>query len=76
MPITSSQNTIDAHTQADGSRYVIETHTDSTGRVHSFQYSLPAGQGTTEADAFMNARVAGIDAQLADSEFEGALDGA
>jgi hypothetical protein len=74
MPVVSSSYTIDAHTQANGGHYVMESHTDNTGRVHSYHYELPAGQGATEVEAMMAARVARIDAQLAEAEFEGIVD--
>lgn len=70
MPIVSSSYTIDAHQQADGGRYVIESHTDDIGVVRAVQYALPAGQGTAEADAFLAQRAAAMNAQLAEAEAE------
>lgn len=70
MPISSSNYVIDAYAQADGSREVMETHTDNTGRVFNVRYRLPTGQGDTEAQAFLSARVAGLNTQLAESEAE------
>lgn len=75
MPVSTSAYTIDAHTQRDGGRYVRETHTDSTGRIHDVQYKLPAGAGTTEADAFLVGRVTSINAMLVVAEFEELIDG-
>lgn len=73
MAIASSSYAIDAHTQIDGARYVRESHTDSTGRVHSYHYLLPSGQGGAEATAFINARVDGLNTALADAEAEAIL---
>lgn len=70
MPIVSSSYTIDSHEQRDGSRYVRESMTDNTGRVHEMQYQLPAGQGATEAQAFLAQHVAALDVMLAEAEAE------
>ena len=70
MPIVSSSYIIDSHTQASGSRYVRETLTDNTGRIYNNHYELPAGQGDTEAAAFLAQRAAGLNTQLAESEAE------
>lgn len=77
MPIVSSAYTIDAHTQSNGARWVVERHPSSDGRVIQHgPYLLPAGQGAAEAEAAMNARVASINARLADEEFAEVLNGA
>lgn len=70
MPVVSSTYAIDAHTQANGGHYVREVHTDNTGRVHEAFYLLPSGQGATEAQAFLDARAASLDVQLAEAEAE------
>ena len=71
MPIVSSSYAIDAHQQQDGGRYVRETHTDNTGKVYDgIIYRLPAGAGTTEADAFLAQHAASLDVQLAEAESE------
>jgi hypothetical protein len=50
MPIVSSTHTIDAHQQASGARYVVERHTDNTGRVYQIgPYLAPAGFDTQAA---------------------------
>lgn len=70
MPVSTSSYVIDAHAQADGGRYVMETHIDTTGRIHNVHYKLPAGAGTTEADAFLAQRAEAINTVLAEAEAE------
>lgn len=76
MAIVSSTFVLDAHAQANGSHWCKEIHTDSEGRVQHIMYRLPAGQGTTEATANMNARVAYLNEQLAIAEAEAIFNGA
>ena len=70
MPVVSSTYTADAHTQADGRRYVTERHVDSAGVEHLVMYLAPAEWGAAEYQAMMDARVAQIDSQLAAAEFD------
>jgi len=68
MSIVSSTYTIDAHTQADGSKYVVEQHTDSAGRVYTFgPYRV---WSESAAITFLNNRVAKINDNLAKAEAE------
>ena len=64
----TSTFTTDAHTQADGSRYVYERHTDVTGRVHTLLYRAPASWTSVEIEAVLAQRATQIDAQLAEAE--------
>ena len=64
----SSSYTTDGHTQADGRRYVRETHVDDAGVTHTVEYLAPAGWTATEYTARMNERAAQLDAQLAEQE--------
>lgn len=75
MAIVSSSYVMDAHTQKDGSRWVKETHTDSTGAAQTCLYKLPAGQGAVEAQARMDARVPYLNEQLAEAEAQGIVNG-
>lgn len=70
MPVIASTYTTDAYTQADGRRYVHEAHTTSDGMVQNVTYLAPANWTATEYAATMNARVAQIDAELAQAEFQ------
>lgn len=72
MPIVSSTFTPDAHRQVDGRRYVIERHVDSTGQEHQFVY---LADDTMDPAAIMAARVAQIDEQLAQAEYEQTIAG-
>jgi hypothetical protein len=63
--IVSSVHEVDAHTQADGGRYVVERHTDSAGQVHTVLYLAPDG---TDYVALRTARVLLLDKQLSDAE--------
>lgn len=69
MPIVSSTYVADSYAQADGRRYVHEAHTASDGTTQTVTYLAPADWGPTEYTATMNTRVAQIDAELADGEF-------
>lgn len=60
--IQTSEYTVDAHAQADGSRYVIERHTDTLGRVLTFgPYLLPDG---ADPQAVMTARATRLNAEF------------
>lgn len=72
MPITSSTFTVDSQAQKDGRKYVYERHVVNTGEVLTPSYLAAAGADYT---AIMNARVARLNEQLADSEFEATLNG-
>ena len=75
MAIVTSIFAMDAHTQRDGTRWVKETHTDSTGRVQTCLYKLPAGQGEVDAQARKDARVPYLNDQLAEAEAQAVLNG-
>ena len=66
MAVTNSTVALDPVTQADGSRWAAETHEAASGPV-SFYYLLPAGGDGT---AIMQGRVASVNADLADREYE------
>jgi len=66
----SSTYTPDAHTQADGRRYVTESFVDDAGGQHSRMYLAPAAWGDAEYAAHLAASAERIDAQLAEAEFE------
>lgn len=70
MSVVSSTYAAEPHQQADGRRYVRETHTDSAGVVHVIEYLAPAAWGATEYAATMNARAAAVAGALAEAEFE------
>ena len=72
MSIVSSTYTVDAHEQADGRKYVVETHADSTGAVHSMIYLAAVG---ADYQAIASARAATISAALADAEVEAVVNG-
>ena len=66
MSIVSSTSIIDAHTQPDGGRYVIERHTDSEGVVHQVgPYLAPDGFDT---DARLAATAVYLADRLAEAE--------
>lgn len=64
MSIASSTH-VEAHAQADGRRYVTETHTDHLGEVYSFEYLAAVG---ADYVAIRTARAAALEAQLAEDE--------
>ena len=64
MTITSSE-IVANDLQADGRRYIRERHTDDTGDTHDAYYLAKVG---TDHNAVMLARVAGIEAQIAETE--------
>lgn len=70
MPIVSSTHTA-GHAQADGRRYVTETHTDSDGGVHVAEYLA-----AVDADyvAIRDARALVIAEQLAEAEAQALAD--
>ena len=53
------------HAEADGRRYVAETHTDHTGAVYSMEYLAPVG---ADYAAIAVARATALAAQLAEDE--------
>jgi len=65
MPVTNSSYVLDGHTQVDGRIYVTETHTLSVGNPMVIMYLSAVG---ADYNAIMNARVAGINEQLAEEE--------
>jgi len=65
MTITSSSYQTDAHTQPGGGRWVVETYTDSTGRVYTQQYMW---DGVTNRDTLLSQRAAELNTALADAE--------
>lgn len=69
MPIVSSTYVMDSHTQANGSRWVRETHVDNTGReFRGAPYRLPAGEGGIEAQARLTTNAAHLSAMVAEME--------
>lgn len=64
MPIVSSTHVV-GHAQADGRRYVVESHTDDIGAVLTVEYLAPV-----DADhvAIRDGRAAAINEQLAEAE--------
>lgn len=66
----SSSYIVDAHTQADGRRYVTEAFVDDAGGAHSKMYLAPAGWAAAEYEAHLAAAAARIDEQLAEAEFD------
>jgi len=70
MTIASSSFVVDALAQRDGRMWITETHLDATVGPLTFAYLAANGNN---AAAVMNARVAQINAGLADAEFEALL---
>ena len=66
MSITSSVVTVE-HAQVDGRRWVREVHSDAIGVAQIVDY-LGASNAATTAQGIANARVAGLNVQLADAE--------
>ena len=66
MAITSSVVTVE-HAQIDGRRWVREVHSDATGIAQIVDY-LGASNAATTAQGIANARVATLNAQLAEAE--------
>jgi len=74
MSIVSSTYTQDAHTQANGERYVVEYHTDSESRVHQVgPWLAPVG---FDVAARVAERAVALAEQLAEAEAEGIINGA
>lgn len=67
MPVSSTSYMVDAHAQADGRRYVRETHTLTAGASVNVTYLAPVG---ADYAAIAAERAAAIDEQLASVEFE------
>lgn len=65
MPIVSSTHTV-GHAQRDGRRYVVELHTDSTGKVHRVEYGPVS---VVDYVAIRSARAAALADHLAETEF-------
>ena len=72
MSIVSSTYVADAHVQKDGRRFVVESHTDSVGGIHTTHYLAPIG---ADYQALANARAATIAASLAEQEATEILNG-
>jgi hypothetical protein len=72
MSIVASVRMV-GHAQADGRRYVRETHTDHLGNVYVVDYGPVAGD--TNYDTVMSDRAAAIENYLAEQEAQGLLDG-
>src|SRR3990172_13172205 len=70
MPIVSIVIEQDAHTQADGSRYTREIHTDHTGKSHRFEYLI---RGQMDKDAIAAARAVRLEAELPEREVDQVL---
>lgn len=66
MSIVSSTFSI-GHAQADGRKYVTETHIDNIGVAHSFEYLAGA---SADYAAIAAARAVQIQEQLAEAEFD------
>jgi hypothetical protein len=74
MPVVSSSYVAEGHAQADGRVWVRETHTDSAGGVHVFDYLRGPGM---DSDAIMAARISQVNDALVQAEINGVLsDGA
>lgn len=58
------------HAQADGRRYVTETHVDSAGDVHVREYLAPVG---ADHAAIAAGYAAALADRLAEAELEGLL---
>lgn len=71
MPVASSVFVIDGHAQADGRRYVRETHTRTVGAAIVIEYLAAVG---TNYATVMTGRVAGINERLADAELSSCID--
>lgn len=63
---------VEAHTQADGRRYVNETHTDVAGGVHTLTYLADAG---ADYAAILAEHASQLEGRLADAEFNEVLNG-
>lgn len=70
MPVVASAYALEAHAQVDGRVWVTETHTLSAGApvLHTYLADPQANH-----QAIMEARVAAIDAQLAEAEADAVI---
>lgn len=72
--IISSTYTL-GHAQIDGRHYVTETHTWDDGEVTRIEYG-PVMTDAMDLQAIADARADQLEAQAAEQEFEGVIDGA
>jgi len=70
MPIFSTVIEQDAHTQADGSRYTRELHTDHVGKQHRFEYLI---RGAMDKDAIAAARAVRLEEEMPEREVDQVL---
>lgn len=71
MPIVNTVTEIDSAPQPDGSRFVVETHTDNAGNKYTIG-PWTAGPGFDVA-AHVTARIASFNVQLAEKEADAIL---
>lgn len=71
MPIVSSTHVV-GNLQADGRRYVTESHTDDVGSVHFVEYLAAVN---ADYVAIRDARVVQINEQLAEAEAQALITG-
>lgn len=71
MPIVTSEQHIDAHTQTDGSRYSTQIVTENTGRMHQRVVRLAAGN---DGVSMLAQYVVEVNASLKDGEARSNLD--
>lgn len=77
MSITSHNTIADAHTQADGSRYVRHIFVDSAGGTHEMPLrKVPGAWTETEYSAQRAGMIAELEESLAAAELEALLNGA
>ena len=74
MPITSSIYVI-GHAQANGSRYVTETHVWDTGDPPTVIEYGPVMTDALDLQAIADARAVALEEQAAAAEFEGLIGG-
>jgi hypothetical protein len=65
VSINNSTYEFDGPVQADGRRYIRETHTDHLGALHLISYLAAVG---ADYAGIMSSRVPGIEEQLAEAE--------
>lgn len=75
MPIVSSTY-VAGHAQANGSRYVTETHVWDTGDPPTVIEYGPIMTDSVDLQAIADARAVQLQEQAAQAEFEGLLGGA
>lgn len=73
MAIVSSVRSQDNNLQKDGTRYVRELHIDNVGKRYLFEY-LATSAMMANVDAVMAARAARLEAELPESEADGAIE--